>query len=209
MNKKNKPNGAAIALLFLLIVSAAPAFAVTWYEVGDAGNTPGTAQTPIGTGALNTIVGNLYPALDTDVFKIYIPDPNIFAITMNGTSLSADNDTELYVLDATGRLVFNNDDGGPGYLSQVNSGDLAGNSAGNYLIAYNLFSSVPLNDQLNPILGWDVKPKPFQTGTVQLNLTGAEFAQSEIPQPVPEPASVLLMGVGLAGIVRKFRHKFI
>lgn len=209
MNKKNKPVGAAIALLFLLIVSATPAFAVTWYEAGDAGDTPDTAQTPIGTGALDKIVGNLYPALDTDVFKIYIPDPNIFAITMNGTSLSADNDTELYVLDASGRLVFNNDDGGPGYLSQVNAGDLAGNSAGIYLLAYNLFSSVPLDGQLNPILGWDIKPKPYQTGSVQLNLTGAEFAPSEIPQPVPEPASLLLMGVGLVGIVRKFRHKFI
>jgi hypothetical protein len=86
---------------------------------------------------------------------------------------------------------------------------LAGNPAGIYLIAYNLFSSVPLNDQSNPVLGWDVKPKPFQTGTVQLNLTGAEFAQTEIPQPVPEPASMLLMGAGLAGIaVRKFRRKF-
>ena len=97
MNKKTKPIGAAIALLLLLAVSVAPAAAVTWYWSeggGVAGNTPTTAQTPLGSGMPNTIVGNLYSALGTTAFKIYIPDPNIFAITMNGPSRSVDNDTE-------------------------------------------------------------------------------------------------------------------
>ena len=115
------------------------------------GDTPFTAQTPIGTGALNTIIGTLSPATDTDVFRIYIPDPSIFAVDMIGTSLSGDNDTELYILNALGNLVFNNDDSGPGWLSQVNAGNLTGQSAGIYLIAYNLFSSVPENSQLNPV----------------------------------------------------------
>ena len=67
---------------------------------------------------------------DTDVFRIYIPDPNIFAITMNGTDLiGSGDDTELWVMDALGNWVFNDDDSGPQWLSQVNAGALAGQTA--------------------------------------------------------------------------------
>lgn len=78
---------------------------------------------------------------------------------MIGTSLTPfealGNDTEVYVLDEAGNLVFNHDGAA---LSQVNAGQLAGKPAGVYLIAYNLFSSVPTNGQLSPIIGWDVNP---------------------------------------------------
>jgi hypothetical protein len=93
-----------------------------------------------------------------------------FAIDMTGTALSVDNDTELWILNAVGNLVFNND----GWtLSHVAPGDLAGNTPGIYLVAHNLFSSVPTYDEMHPLIGWDVRPFKTQTGTVQLNLTGA------------------------------------
>ena len=208
MQLKRQHIAGALVTCLCFISIATTAAAVTWNEIGDAGNTPLTAQTPIGSGALNTIIGTLSPATDTDVFRIYIPDPNVFAIDMTGTVLSVDNDTELWVLDAAGNLVFNND----GWtLSHVNAGDLGSSPAGIYLIAYNVFSSIPTNDEMHPIIGWDVNPFKSQIGTVQLNLTGAEF----VPQvavaetaSVPEPSSLLLFGMGFVGFAaRKVRLK--
>jgi hypothetical protein len=117
---------------------------------------------------------------------------------MIGTALTPyevlGNDTEVYVLNEAGNLIFNHDGAN---LAQVNAGQLAGMPAGVHLIAYNLFSSTPISSQLNPIIGWNVNPYKSQTGTVFLNLTGAEF--------VPEASSVLLLGLGLIGIARRFR----
>lgn len=201
MQRRNYRIASASIVLLFLISLAGSVSAVTWNEVGDAGDTPLTAQTPIGTGALNTIIGTISSGTDTDVFRIYIPDPNIFAVTMDGTALSVDNDTELYILDALGNLVFNDDDGGPGWLSQANAGALAGRPGGIYLVAYNLFSSIPENAQLNPVTGWTVNPFHSQTGTVQLNLTGAEFVPQTAAETasVPEPSTWLLLGSGLVG----------
>jgi hypothetical protein len=180
-----------LAATLLLAASAVNANAGVWNEVGDAGDTPGTAQVASGIGALDTIFGALGVATDTDVFKIYVADTAAFSITMNGTNLSVDNDTQLYVLDTLGNLLFEDDDSGPGALSQLNAGDFAAFAAGNYLVAYNIFYSSPID---SPVIGWDVNPGPEQTGPVQLNFTGAQFVA------VPEPASGALLAVAMAGV---------
>ena len=194
---------AALATTLLFSTLCASASAGTWTESGDAGNTPGTAQNSTGAGTLTTIYGSLNVATDTDVYKIYISDTASFSITMVGTALSGDNDTELYVLDSLGHLLFSDDDGGPGWLSQLNAGQFSANAAGYYLVAYNLFSSSPIG---NPVTGWTVNPVPAQTGAVQLNFTSAQFSKQ-----VPEPGSVALLAIALAGLgvarMRLVRHQ--
>lgn len=105
-NKFTRVLTIAMCLVVMLFATSASAVPVTWNESGDAGNTPGTAQTPIGSGQLDIIIGTLSPATDTDVFRIYIPNPDIFALNMIGTSLTPyealGNDTEVYVLDEAG-----------------------------------------------------------------------------------------------------------
>lgn len=56
--KRQHIAGALVMFLFFISI-ATTAAAVTWNEISDAGATPLTAQTPIGTGALNTIIGTL------------------------------------------------------------------------------------------------------------------------------------------------------
>jgi hypothetical protein len=212
ISKKANLFAVITSLVAFLLAPRLFASTISWTEIGDAGGTPSTAQTPIGSGALDMIIGNLSPATDTDVFRVYVPNPSLFSITMNGTALSGDHDTELYVMDATGKLVFNDDDGGPGFLSQMNAGALSGTPGGIYLIAYNLFSSVPINGQLDPVIGWTVNPYQAQTGTVKLNLTGVEFVPAgsgtdAATQAVPEPNSMLLLGFGLVGLVGRLRRR--
>lgn len=182
-------------LALALMVSTLPhlAQAGVWNEAGDAGDTPGTAQATLGTGPLTTIFGTLSVASDTDVFKIYVNDTAAFSITMDGTALSADNDTELYVLDTLGNLLFANDDSSGSVLSRLNPGQFSANAAGYYLIAYNLFNSSPIG---SPVTGWTVNPVPPQTGKVQLNLTGAQFSDSRV---IPEPESLALSVLALFG----------
>jgi hypothetical protein len=97
-------------------------------------------------------------------------------------------------------------------MSQMNAGALSGAPGGIYLIAYNLFSSVPINGQLDPVIGWTVNPFQAQTGTVKLNLAGVEFVPAvagtdAATQAVPEPNSMLLLGFGLVGLVGRLRRR--
>ena len=101
-----------------------------WYELGDAGNTPATAQVTDSHGSLQGIIGTLSTSRDTDVFAIYVTDPELFSITMDGTDLSWDNDTQLWLMDAAASLIAFDDDSGAGWLSQMDVGVLSGYAPG-------------------------------------------------------------------------------
>lgn len=210
-----------LATLLASLCFGQTAVAGLWTETGDAGDTPGTAQHLIGTGALNTITGTMNDSgRDTDVFRIYVSDPATFSITMTGTLLDVDNDTILYVLDDNANLVFVNDDGGPDYLSQLNPGAFASHLAGFYLVAYNVFESYIVDDngdQFSPsvlpplpfhVAGWYTTEDFPDTGAVQLNFTGARFDAPPAPPPisVPAPASFTLTLLGLVGFSLSKRY---
>lgn len=187
------------ALFAALAAMAGGAHALTWTESGDAGDTPDAPQVVRGGGVLDAIDGRLDPDFDTDVYGIVVADPAAFSISMDGTALGVDNDTMLWVLAADGTLLFVNDDRGPGtgaddLLSALRPGEFAGHAAGYYLVAYNLYDSVPLG--VDTVVGWQSLPDPSQTGTVRLAFTGARFVG--VPNAVPEPASPGLAALGLA-----------
>ena len=99
------------------ILSAVPALAQVWNEVDDAGDLPGAAQTPTGSGDLTAIAGTIV-ANDADMYCVRIDVPaNFSATTCAGTTL----DTQLWLFFEDGRgVAFNDDDpGGCGLQSKV------------------------------------------------------------------------------------------
>jgi len=113
-------------------------------EVGDAGNLPGTAQDPGGVGPLTSITGNA-GGFDEDMYRICITNPFGFSATTVGM---ASFDTQLFLLDSTGRGVYSNDDfpGGAPFHSLLPPGDPNSPTAvGIYFIAINGFDNEAQN----------------------------------------------------------------
>ena len=200
--------GALSIALGAIAVTSQSAHAAIFTELDDAGELLNTAQTVEGSGTLDLIKGTLSDlgggTDDIDLYEIFISDTDAFSVNMNGTRLSEDNDTILWLFDADGSLVLSDDDSGVDFLSQFNAGDLSGFNADNYLLGVSLFATIPVGDPLN---SWERDPFPFQTGTYKLNLTGVEFVNST-PVSTPEPASLLgLLAVGAFGANSAIKRK--
>ena len=173
---------AKTALLVSLLALAPSAFATTFVEVGDAGQTIATAQsTP--PGPLTSITGGLGSATDVDFFKIYLTGGFFRATT---TALGFDSILSLWDTSGITRLLNNDDYSGGGTNSRIETSSL---SAGNYVLGISQFGS--------------------RTGTYTITLEGAEGAREPNSAHVPDSASTLsLLGLALAGIawVRRFRN---
>jgi len=113
-------------------------------EVGDAGDLPATAQDPGGVGPLASISGS-GGGTDEDMYRICITNPSGFSATTVGM---ADFDTQLFLLDSTGRGVYSNDDfpGGAPFHSFLPPGDPNSPTAvGIYFIAISGFNDEAAN----------------------------------------------------------------
>lgn len=170
---------------------------ITWVEVGDAGDLPGTAQVVTGGAQLDGIIGVVDAGTDIDMYKIFITEPaNFSAIaSWDGTDLSEDNDAQLFIFDEAGFLVAKDDDDGVRALPAIYAGELAGHPAGDYYLAFDLFNIDPADD---PIFGWDGVPVPPQSGPYEIHLTAAQTA-------MPEPTVVALLGLGSLALLRRRR----
>lgn len=189
------------------------ALAQTWSEVGEAGELPGTAQVPAGSGPLTAITGTLNAGGDADMYLVDIPVPaNFLAKTWPLTVV----DTQLWLFDLAGNgITFNDDDpGGAGLQSTLTGTFLP--AGGNYYLAVSQYNYDALNGSALKI--WNDSPfaterapdgpgapgpveswggDTFADGAYQIDLQGVDF--------VPEPATLTLLAVGGLALLRRRR----
>lgn len=195
-------------------------------ELGDAGQTQGTAQVTIGNGgSITSIFGSIASTTDADLFVIYIANPAQFRASTNNGGTDAGLDTVLFLLTADGAPVYLNDDDASGTTlgSTLPNGDPAGPlTAGLYILGVSMSGYDPVNSNnqllfagglptdvrgpangLQPsVLGGFDGGGFFDPGNYEIQLRGASFA-------VPEPGSallVLLAGGALLGTSRQRRR---
>lgn len=172
-------------------LASGDAIADRWTDdacIADSGDLPASAQVPVGSGPLNTIVGAMTSGADVDMFKIDICDINTFtASTVGGTT--ADSQLWLFNLDGTG-VMHNDDWGGGGLQSRLHNTTGILTTPGEYYLAisgYNrdaidansarLFPDTPFTTlhvptNFNPIVGWT---GTGGTWTYAIALTGVCF----------------------------------
>jgi hypothetical protein len=212
-----------LVVLALLAAPAAGWAGPVWAEVGDAGQLPATAQVTTGGGPLTAITGTIDTPNDVDMFAIRITSPSTFSATTVGQP-GTHFDTQLFLFDSNGRGVEANDDVSTTNLRSTLT-SIGALPSGIYYLAISSFNADPVapgglrlfpepEETIAPTFGLPVGPTGpggglpvadwttggLSAGTYQIALTGAEFA-------IPEPGSVLLFGLGLAGALGYGRRR--
>ncbi|MCO5297418.1 MAG: PEP-CTERM sorting domain-containing protein [Fimbriimonadaceae bacterium] len=199
-----------LTLTFLAV--CASSFGQVWVEVGDAPELlPG--QLTLGSGPLTTIRGSFDATTNADVYCITITDPGAFsASTVGGTTL----DTQLFLFNSSGfGVTFDDDDPagtglqskitgafvpGPGtYFLGISRWDYDANSAGGEIwldTPYGVERAPDGPGAGGPLSSW--AGTGTTAGDYSIALTGAGYHA-----PVPEPASMLALGLGAAAMLRR------
>lgn len=175
------------------------AWAQTWNEQGDAGDTPETAQST-GSGTLTAIQGDLETD-GVDMYAIYITDSSSFSASTVG---GATWDTQLFLFDSNGKGVVSEDDT-DGTQSTINNTNGCIQGPGLYYLAITRFNKDPLgcegvglwssNDNNCPngpestsrVASWTSSSST--AGAYTITLMGVEGATVGDPDDCPPPPS--------------------
>jgi hypothetical protein len=217
---KLRPSFIAFAAALWLLTGSSKA--AIHLEIGDAGELPGSAQSTMGAGSLDSIQGNLILKLngnrDIDMYAINIVDPVNFSAT-TVSLLTTVLDTQLFLFTSSGIGVVANDDTIEfvEFRSTIPPGNVPG-PAGLYYLAIAGFPDRPISisgrifpDPANsdaivtntglggadPIIDWDRPLGGDLGGHYEIILDGAEAVLPQ--QIIPEPSSLALMS-GLFGL---------
>lgn len=202
--------GVGILALACAWGAGAPAAADVFFEIGDAGGLPATAQAAAlgepNDGLVDQIVGSLHGDADVDVYAVRLIDGVSFSATTEGQPDQA-LDTRLFLFDEDGVGVYANDDtDGTSILSTLPAGDPLGPTTGGlyYLVVASfgisptdadgtfIFPEGPLEAVLGPqsMLPYASNSNSGSAGDYVITLTGVA------PIAVPEPATAALLVAG-------------
>lgn len=221
-----KPKFFLLALCGALVLTALPLQAQTYNEIGDAGQTIGTAQSSglTITNATASIFGTIESPTDADIFSIQINTPMLFTATTVGGSIL---DTSLFLFNNLGNAIYTNDDAnGSSFQSTLPAGSsfTMTLAPGLYYIAISLSGNEPINSNgqllFAPYIGGNstsvrgpaagINPTTLANfnGLNSFDETGAYRIDFTIA-PVPEPSTVALVviGVGAAGVALRKRRR--